>query len=162
ANKLKARMEEQTQETQQIMQDALQNLSNELQKSIKRELNTIESVLADGVQSSISTQKEMFQSLRRTLKLPIGISLLVTIIGCVGLISLTSLWFQYEKNRLAELRQMNFKLQAQVDVLSDWQITTNKVDGVRFLTFPKGMKLSIRQTRSGTLPYFWRTRTCQS
>jgi hypothetical protein len=91
----------------------------------------------------------MFQSLRRTLKLPVGISLLVTMIGCVGLIVLTSLWFQYEKDKLVELRQENAKLQAQVKALNDWQITTNKVEGVRFLTFPKGTKLSIRQTRSG-------------
>lgn len=149
ANKLKVRMEEQANESQQIMQGALQNLSSELQKSMKNELHLIQNVLAEGVERNKEIQGELFQSLRRTLKLPIGISILVTVLGCMVVISLTSLWFHFEKNKLVELREMNANLQVKVDNLEGWQITTNKVQGIRFLTFPKGTKLYIRQTREG-------------
>ena len=157
ASKLKARMEEQTSESQQIMQDALQSLSSELQKSVKHELHLIQNVLADGVKRNKEMQGEMFQELRRTLILPVGITVLVTLLGCAATIGMTSLWINYEKGKVAEQLETNRsleiagrKMQEKVNNLWAWQITPHTARGVRFLKFPKGTGISIAQTNDGS------------
>lgn len=77
-------------------------------------------------------------------------------LGCAATIGMTSLWFRYEKGKVAEQLEVNRsleiagrKMQEKVNNLWAWKITPHTAQGVRFLRFPKGIKLAIRQTNDG-------------
>ena len=151
ANRLKNQMDTEAQQSKKIMQHVFSNLKEELQQSMKNELCSIQRTLAKETAEYNKLQASIFQQMKRQLKLPIIISMALTILICGIIIAGTSAWFHLEKKELVSLRQTNKELILNNQQLEQWGISTLSYEGSRYVIFPKGSKLQERTTKDGSI-----------
>ncbi len=156
---MKQQMDEQAQSSKQIIQEELQNLSSELQESARHELSTIEAAIKAEVIQVRSRQESLIESLKTTSRIPLLVSIALTILVCLTIIGGTMIWEKWEVKKLQAITQSlkesqlaSIKLtekQKKVKILMDWGIYPHVQGRQKYLIFPKGMKIQTTMTKHG-------------
>ncbi|KAF1073932.1 hypothetical protein [Halodesulfovibrio sp. MK-HDV] len=151
ANRLKSQMDTEAQQSKKIMQHVFSNLKEELQQSMTEELSSMQRALMTETAEYKKLQDSIFHQMKTQLKLPVIISMTLTILICGIIIAGTSTWFHLEKKKLVILRQTNNELTLNNQQLDKWGISTLSYEGNHYVIFPKGTKLQERTTKDGSM-----------
>lgn len=97
AEKMKEQMEEQVQSSKLIIQEGLQSLRKAFLKSAKHELSTIETAIKTETAELSKIQQTLIRDMHRSLKIPVAVSLAVTIVCCLVLMGGTLFWIDLQE-----------------------------------------------------------------
>lgn len=151
--KLKEQVEEQVELSRRTMKDALQRLSVEWQRSMQHEMNTIANAMQEKGRELEKMQKKMLAQLFYTLKLPIGATIVLTMVISILWTYATGQITQAESHQRDALRKEVYKLRNEKDELLRLPITRWKNQGLDYLILPKGLRLEEQWLTDGRPAY---------